>query len=176
MQISINDPSHVIRILLIKLLLHDVLTIEYLRGLSIKSKVSKWSRACVYLVYIGQISQLITATATFIRGSYVSSFTYDTIFAFSVNTEIIILAYRYGKQRKAFVHPHAFAFTKPFTRILIQFSCTVYKPFMYSKVFNMFIRFNDCTKMFHKMYMNFAKIQYRGKINIQENIQDLCVV
>ena len=33
MQISINDLGHVIRILLIKLLLHNVLTIECLRGL-----------------------------------------------------------------------------------------------------------------------------------------------
>ena len=62
MQISINDRGHVIRILprsttYFRDLLHIVLTIECLRGLSIESKGRKWSGACVYLCIasIGQI-------------------------------------------------------------------------------------------------------------------------
>ena len=96
-------------------------------------------------------------------------------FAFSVNTKILMLAYS-TLQNPSYIISSHFEFTKPFTRILIQFSCTVYMPFMYSTVLSVFIRLNDCTKMFHKMYMNFAKIQHRSKINIQETIQDSYIV
>ena len=172
MQISINDLGHVIRILLIKLIRPNVLTIECLRGLSIESKVHEWSRACVQ-VYIGQISNSLSPRHSYVYGcSYIGSFTSEGIFAFSVYTKIIMLAYS-TLQKPSYIISSRFVFAKPFTRILIQFSCTVFMPFMYSKVLSVFIRFNDCTKMFHKMYMNIAKIQYRRKkINIQETIQD----
>ena len=175
MQISINDLGHVIRFLLLKLILHNVLTIECLRGLSIESKVHVWSRAGVE-VYIGQISYSLSPRHSYVYGcSYIDSITCDGIFVFSVNTKIIMLAYS-TLQTPSYIISSRFVFTKPFTRILIQFSCTVYMPFIYSKVLSVFIRFNDCTKIIHKMYMNFAKIQYGSKINIQETIQDSYLV
>ena len=120
-------------------------------------------------MYIDQISYTLS-----LQHSYVcDSFTYGGIFSFFfVNTKIIMLSCS-TLQKPSYIISSRLVFTKPFMRILIQFSCTVYMPFIYSEVLSVFIRLNDCTKMFHTMYMNFAKKQYRSKKNIQETIQNL---